>query len=93
MNSPGTRLASWAVPRRPCQNYGTQHSLPDAYREKWYGAAAGDPVSDSSLQQSLVPLSADHRQRQNKVIKEVQLVFSIYSSIGLFPAFDVLDGV
>jgi transposase-like protein len=28
------KLASWAVRRRPCQNYGTQHSLPDAYREQ-----------------------------------------------------------
>jgi len=32
-----------------CQNYGTQHSLPDVYREQGYGAAAEDLVSDSSL--------------------------------------------
>src|SRR4030095_789955 len=29
---PPARLASWAVWSRPCQNYGTAHSLPDAYR-------------------------------------------------------------
>src|SRR5262245_16824233 len=67
-----SRLANWAVPRRPCQNYGTRHSLPDAYREQSYGAVAENLLPDPSLHQSPerdVRGDSTLQQRRDRVVE------------------------